>query len=174
MVKKRKTKAKAKTKARRAPARTPKRVASSKPMSKAHDATLKIVNRALAASEALGAKVVSAEEKVEASMAKVEKAMRAANRKKTALAKRAVVTARNAVAKAKTNLAATRAKAREIEQQLKDAVKGAETIRKKEEAKAKAVDAFIAKWERSYERKTTKKARTKKKRRVKTKTAAMA
>ena len=169
MVKKRKTKAKTKT--RRAPKRTPKRVAAAKPTSKAHEMTLKVVNRALQASENAAAKVIAAEEKLEASMAKVEKAVKTASRKKSALAARALMASRNAAAKARAGLTAAKGKARELEKNLKEAVKSAEIIRLKDEAKNKAVTTFLDKWERAYERKFAKKARAGKKRRTRKKTA---
>jgi len=157
MVKKKKTK------------RSPKRVSASKPLSKAHEKTLKVVGATLDKAEKLGAKVVAAEEALEVTMGKVEKAVRAATRKETAAAKRAVVTAKNAAKKAKAALTASKVKAREIEQTLKDSVRLAEIERKMEEAKEKAVAIFLSKWQKDYDRKTTKKSKKKgrKKRRVK-------
>jgi hypothetical protein len=167
MVKKKKSKTKAKTKvkARRVAKRTPKRVAASKPMSKAHEKTLKAVHSALAKAEALGDKVIAAEESLEATAGKIEKAVKVANRKKTAAAKRAAVSAKNAAKKAKANLAAIKAKARDAEKSLMESVKLAEVERKMEEAKEKAVSAFLAKWQKAYDRKTAKQG--KKKRRAK-------
>jgi len=164
MIKKKKTKAK-----RHVVKRSPKRVAASKPLSKAHERTLKVVGAALDKAEKLGAKVVAAEEALEVAMGKVEKAVSTASRKKTAAAKRAAVTAKKAAKKSKAVLAASKAKAREAEKALKDSVKLAEVERKLEEAKEKAVAAFLSKWQKAYDRKAAVKSKKKgrKKRRTK-------
>jgi len=159
MIKKKKTKVK----------RSPKRVAASKPLSKAHEKTLKVVNATLEKAEKLGAKVVAAEEMLEISTGNIEKAVRAATRKKTAAAKRAAVTAKNTAKKAKVTLMASKARAREAEKALKKSVKLAEVERKLEEAKEKAVAAFLSKWQKAYDRKAAAKNKKKggKKRRTK-------
>ncbi|MCF6258563.1 MAG: hypothetical protein L3J98_00130 [Gammaproteobacteria bacterium] len=164
MVKKKKTKVKAK---RHTVKRSPKRVAAAKPLSKAHERTLKVVSAALDKAEKLGAKVVAAEETLEVAIGNIEKAVHAASRKKTVAARRATVTAKNAAKKARVALMASKAKAHEAEKSLKESVKLAEVERKLEEAKEKAVAAFLSKWQKTYDRKIAKKSKGRKKRRVK-------
>jgi len=62
---------------------------------------------------------------------------------------------------------ASKAKAREAEKALKESVKLAEVERKLEEAKEKAVAAFLSKWQKAYDRKIAKKSKGRKKRWVK-------
>ncbi len=161
-----KTTIKAKTRGRR-PAPSPKSVASATPVNKAHEAALKVVTRTLKASEAVVAKVAAAEKKSAAAKSKVATATKAAAQKKSAATARAVVATKADAKTARSVLAGVRAKLVEAEKTVKDAVRTAEVVRKKDDAMAKAVAAFAAKWERDYDAKATMAAKPVKKHRAK-------
>ncbi len=162
MARKKKTRASKK----RATSLTPNRIATSKGLTKEHDAAIKLVAKAVVAADSANAKVAAAKSKVDAAKAKVAvAAKKASGPRATAAAKRAAATARAAAKKVSDAMQVVKAKARELNVQLKDSVKAAEMERKKEEAKQKAVNAFAAKWQAAYDKKAAKKKKKRRKKR---------
>lgn len=114
------------------------------------------------------AKVAKVEERATSAMEKVvgqkatadarlKAAAAAAKTKKTAAAKNAVVKARAAKAAVAASLKAAKADLAAAKADVKAAVADVTSAKKREELKQKAVAAFLAKWEKAYDRKTNKK-----------------
>jgi len=142
----------AKKKGRR-PAPSPLTILAMEPVNKMHDAALKLVARTYKAAENASGKVVMAEKKLLEAKDKLAAALQTAAKKETAAAHRAVENGREAVRRARSLLAEARVFAVEAEKAVKSAVGTAETERKKEADKLLAIEKFVAKWEREYDRK---------------------
>jgi len=166
MVKK-KTQAKAKRTVKKVSA---KKIATSKPMNKLHDAAIKAVARVVKAEEAVVERLKAAEVKVEAAKDKLVAAAKKANT--SPAAKRTHDAAKNAGKKASAALTEVRIKARSASLAVKEAVAHAELHRNKEELKQKAIASFTDKWERAYDKTMASKAKKKKKRRTSAKKKA--
>lgn len=117
------------------------------------------------------ARAVSAMEKVVGQKATADARLKAAvataKTKKSAAAKNAVAKARAAKAATAASLRAAKAGMKAVKSEVKAAVADVTSAKNREVLKQKAVAAFLAKWEKAYDRKTKKKGVVRRKRRVK-------
>ncbi len=127
----------------------------------------KVEERAVAAVDKLIAQKATADARVKAAAA-------VARTKKTTAAKNAVVKARAVKAATIASLKMAKANLKVAKADVKAAVADVTSAKKRDDLKQKAVAAFTAKWEKAYDRKTTKKrvVRRKARRVAKVKTEA--
>ena len=150
------------------------RILNESPIHAEHKQALTALGRAVKAQDRANAALAKIVAKKDAADARLKKSLAAAKARKTAAAKNAVVKARTAKSTMMEAVKAAKAAVGETNAAVKDALAVINTIKKKEVAKAKAVDGFLAKWEKAYSRKITKAAKKKgrRKKRARPKTAA--
>ncbi len=133
---------------------------------------------------AAASKIAKNEDRAAAAMAKVvaqktaadarlKAAVATAKTKKTAAAKNAVVKARAAKAATTASLKAAKANLASAKAEIKAAVADVNSAKKREVLKQKAVAAFTAKWEKTYDGKAKKKRVVRRKARSAKATAAV-
>lgn len=165
---KKKARAKVKARAGRKPAVSVAKLLSETAINAVHAKALtaaakvaKVEERAVAAVEKVVAQKATADARLKAAAA-------AAKTKKTAAAKNAVVKARAAKAATAASLKTAKANLKAAKADVKAAVADVNSAKKRDELKQKAVAAFLAKWEKAYDRKTSKAKKVRRKvRRVK-------